>query len=175
MLDTADGRDLGEAIPNTRACSVAWEPDGSGFVYTRYPEGDQYHRAVHHHRLGRAVGGRPGAVGRAPQPPGLAQRRRCRPDGAWLLVHVQVGWARVDVHVLERATGTWTTVVEGVEANSGFQFAADGDALVGVTTIDAPRGRVVRVPLDAVPPTPADWTTVVAEGSGGHVRPAGVG
>ena len=86
------------------------------------------------------------------------------PDGAWLLVHVQVGWARVDVHLLERATGTWTTVVEGVEATSGFQFAADGDALVGVTTIDAPRGRVVRVPLDAVPPTPADWTTVVAEG-----------
>ena len=49
VLDAADGRDLGEAIPDTRACSVAWEPDGSGFAYTRYPEGDQYHRTVHHH------------------------------------------------------------------------------------------------------------------------------
>ena len=31
------------------------------------------------------------------------------------------------------------------------------------------------VPLDAVPPTPADWTTVVAEGDAVIVRPAGVG
>ena len=45
-------RDRGEAIPDTRACSVAWEPDGSGFAYTRYPPGDQYHRTVHHHVLG---------------------------------------------------------------------------------------------------------------------------
>ena len=51
-VDVGDGRALGEEIPNTRACSVAWEPDGSGFFYTRYPEGDQYHRTVHHHRLG---------------------------------------------------------------------------------------------------------------------------
>src|SRR5690606_17725057 len=51
----SDGRPAGtpaDEIPNTRACSVAWEPDGSGFFYTRYPEGDAYHRTVHHHRLG---------------------------------------------------------------------------------------------------------------------------
>ncbi len=39
VLATTDGRDLGEAIPNTRACSVAWEPDGSGFAYTQLPRG----------------------------------------------------------------------------------------------------------------------------------------
>ena len=163
VLDTTDGRDLGEAIPNTRACSVAWEPDGSGFVYTRYPEGDQYHRTVHHHRLGERWEDDPVLWAEHPNPQAWPSVT-LSPDGAWLLVHVQVGWARVDVHLLERATGTWTTVVEGIEANSGFRFSGTSDALVGVTTIDAPRGRVVRIPLDAVPPAAAGWTTVVAEG-----------
>ena len=43
---------LGDSIPNTRACDVAWEPDGSGFIYTRYPDGDEYHRTVFAHVLG---------------------------------------------------------------------------------------------------------------------------
>ena len=82
------------------------------------------------------------------------------PDGRWLLVHVLVGWARIDVHLLDRSTGAWRTVVEGVEATSHFEFSGDGKSLVGVTTVDAPRGRVVRVPLDE----PGDWETIVAEG-----------
>ena len=175
VLDAADGRDLGEAIPNTRACSVAWEPDGSGFAYTRYPEGDQYHRTVHHHRLGDRWRGRPGRVGRAPQPAGVAERRRCRRTARWLLVHVQVGWARVDVHLLDRATGTWTTVVEGVEATSAFQFAADGD--VARRRHDARRaagpgraGAARRRAADA-----GRLDDARRRGRGRPVRPAGVG
>ena len=84
------------------------------------------------------------------------------PDGAWLLVHVGVGWARVDVHLLERATGRWTTAIAGEEVTTGLRFTADGTSLVGVTTLDAPKGRVVRVPLDA--PAASGWTTLVAEG-----------
>ena len=82
------------------------------------------------------------------------------PDGRWLLVHVLVGWARIDVHLLDRSTGAWRTVVEGVEATSQFEFSGDGKSLVGVTTVEAPRGRVVRAPLDG----PGDWETIVAEG-----------
>ena len=40
------------AIPNCRASCVAWDADGAGFHYTRYPEGDHYHRTVHHHTIG---------------------------------------------------------------------------------------------------------------------------
>ena len=74
VLDATDGRDLGEAIPDTRACSVAWEPDGSGFAYTRYPEGDEYHRTVHHHRARRRLARRPRRVGRARGSTGVARR-----------------------------------------------------------------------------------------------------
>jgi prolyl oligopeptidase len=59
VLEVATGRDLGEAIPFTRACSLEWQPDGSAFYYTRYPEPgsvpagqEDYNRRVFFHRLG---------------------------------------------------------------------------------------------------------------------------
>jgi prolyl oligopeptidase len=159
VIDGGDGTDQGEAIPDTRACSVAWEPDSSGFAYTRYPAGDQYHRTVHHHVLGTEWRDDPVVWADHPTPqawPDVA----ISPDGKWLVVHVLVGWARFDVHVLERATGRWTTAIAGREVTTVFEFAADGTSLVGVTTLDAPKGRVVRAPLAAA----NRWETLVAEG-----------
>jgi len=161
VLDTRDGRDLGEAIPHTRACSVAWDPDGSGFAYTRYPEGDEYHRTVHHHRLGADWRDDPVVWAEHPNPQAWPDVT-ASPDGRWLLVSVLVGWSRVDVHLLERSTGTWTTVISGEEARSALTFAADGEGLVGTTTFGAPKGRVVTAPLAS--PAAADWTTLVPEG-----------
>ena len=159
VLASDDGHDLGEAIPDTRACSVAWEPDSSGFAYTRYPEGDQYHRTVHHHVIGDRWQDDPVVWAEHPDPQAWPDVTMS-PDGRWLLVHVLVGWARIDVHLLDRSTVAWRTVVEGVEATSQFEFSGDGKSLVGVTTVEAPRGRVVRTPLDG----PGDWETIVAEG-----------
>ncbi len=173
VLDGDDGHDLGEAIPHTRACSVAWEPDGSGFAYTRYPDGDEYHRTVHHHTLGADWRDDPVVWAEHPNPQAWPDVTMA-PDGRWLLVHVMVGWARIDVHVLDRTTGEWRTLIEGVEATTELRFAVDGRSLVGVTTVDAPRGRVVRVPLDGG----GDWETIVAEGdsvlSGAAVTPDGL-
>jgi prolyl oligopeptidase len=163
LLDTADGHDLGEAIPNTRACSVAWEPDGSGFAYTRYPEGDEYHRTVHHHRLSADWHDDPIVWAEHPDPQAWPDVTMS-PDGERLLVHVLVGWARYDAHLLDRRSGEWWTVIGGVEATSTFEFAADGDSLVGVTTLDAPKGRLVRVPFGVS--DAREWQTLVPEGDG---------
>jgi len=154
----------GDEIPNTRACSVAWEPDGCGFFYTRYPEGDEYHRTVHHHRLGSDWRDDPVVWAEHPDPQAWPSVS-LSPGGRWLLVHVSVGWSRVDVHVLDRDSDTWTTVVGGVEANTALSFTADAAALVGVTTLDAGRGRVVRVALDppALTAGPDRWETLIAE------------
>jgi prolyl oligopeptidase len=161
VIDCTDGHDLGEAIPATRACSVAWEPDASGFAYTRYPPGQQYERTVHHHRLGAAWQDDPVVWDDRPDAQAWADVS-ISPDGAWLVVHVLVGWARTEVHVLERATGTWMTAIAGREVTTAFEFAADGTSLVGVTTLDAPKGRVVRAALAA--PATDGWETLVAEG-----------
>ena len=47
-----------------------------------------------------------------------------------------------------------------------FVEAADGRSLVGITDLEAPRGRIVRVPLDAavLGRGPGGWETIVAEG-----------
>ena len=140
---------VGDVIPNTRACTVGWEPDGSGFAYTRYPEGDEYHRTVHTHRLGADWHDDPVLWAEHPTPETWPDVK-VSPDGRYVLVQSMVGWSRYDQHLLDRATGEWTDLIVGVEAISRFEFGDDG-WLYGVTTHDAPRGRVVRIALDAVP------------------------
>jgi len=58
VIDAGSGALLAERIERTRAASVAWLPDSSGFYYTRYPRpGDvpageeMYNRRVFFHRL----------------------------------------------------------------------------------------------------------------------------
>ena len=58
-IETATGKLLPDSIERTRAASLAWKHDNSGFFYTRYPkkgevpEGQEvYHRHVFYHALG---------------------------------------------------------------------------------------------------------------------------
>ena len=158
---------LDDRIPNTRACSVAWEPDGSGFLYTRYPAGDEYHRTVFAHRLGDDPASDP-VVWAEHVTAETWPAVDVSPDGRWLLVHAMVGWSRHDVHVFDRlapAAG-WRVVIAGAEVMSTFSFDAAGTGLIGTTTLDAPKGRVVAVPLpdDADDfAEPSAWTTIVPE------------
>ena len=127
---------------------MAWEPDGSGFLYTRYPEGDEYHRTVFAHRLGDDPAG-DRSCGPNTSPPRRGRRVDLSPDGRWVLVHAMVGWSRHDVHVLDRLApdAGWRDVIAGVEVMSTFSFDAAGTGLIGTTTLDAPKGRVVALPL----------------------------
>ena len=159
VLRVDDGEVLPLRIADTRAASVAWKPDGSGFWYTTYPPGDEYHRHIRYHSLTEPdAASDPVVFDRLPTAESWPDVSVSR-DGRWLLVHLMVGWGRVDVHLLDTTTGAWSVVCEGVEAQQSFRV--HGDLLVGVTTRDAPNGRVVTAPVDA----PATWTTVVAERS----------
>ena len=158
LLDVATAT-LGDLrIANTRAASVAWQHDGGGFWYARYPEGDQYHRHIRHHTLGTDPASDPVVFDRLPNQEAWPDVS-ASPDGRYLLVEMLVGWTRIDAHVQNLATGEWTVVVEGVEAQSSFQFGSDG--LIGLTTLDAPNGRVVHAPYQQ--PQPAAWRTIVGE------------
>jgi prolyl oligopeptidase len=158
---TTDGTHLPDAIPNCRACSIAWDADATGFHYTRYPEGDEYHRTVHHHTLGADWRDDPVVWAEHPTPQTWPQVE-ASPDGRFVLVAAMVGWGRYDVHLLDRSTGEWRTLVAGVEAVTGFVFA-DDSTLLGMTTLDASRGRIVRVDATDPPADPSGWTTVTPE------------
>ncbi len=107
VRDVATGQDLGEQIPRTRACSLAWLPDGSGFYYTRYPKpgevppGEEtYHRGVFFHRLGDDPAHDHKIFGEG--------RDRTdwpsvdlSPDGRWLVITVAQGWTKSEVHLFD--------------------------------------------------------------------------
>jgi prolyl oligopeptidase len=156
VLSVDDGTIGPDEIPDTRAASVGWLPDGSGFLYTRYPAGDEYHRMVYEHRLGADPADDRLVFGDLPTPESWPDVW-VSPDGRHVLVHLMVGWQRVDVHLLDRAAGTWTEVVAGHEAVTSLTVH-DG-RLVGTTTLHSPRGRVVTASLDS----PSQWDTVVPE------------
>ncbi len=165
VVDVATGELRPDTIPHTRAASVAWLPDGTAFAYTRYPDpaavGDEeanYNRTVWWHVLGDDPGHDELVFGDLPDRTAWPSVELSR-DGRWLIVELSLGWTRVDVHLIDRTTGARTTVIEGVEAISSFTVV--DDRLVGTTTLDAPRGRVVSAPLAS--PTPEQWATVVPE------------
>lgn len=166
VLEVGTGELLADVIPNTRAASVAWLPDGKAFAYTRYPdpasvppEERGYHRTVWWHELGHHPGHDELVFGDLPDDTAWPDVTLSR-DGRWLLIHVALGWDRVDVHLVDRTTGERRAVIEGVNAVTSLEVV--GHRLIGTTTLDAPRGRVVAATLDE--PEAAHWTTIVHEG-----------
>ncbi|MCU0311303.1 MAG: prolyl oligopeptidase family serine peptidase [Acidimicrobiales bacterium] len=165
VLDVASGHHLPDRIPHTRAASMAWEPDGAGFFYTRYPDPDavgpgeaEYGRHVRYHRLGSPTPLDPVVWDDLPDPAAWTTVDLSR-DGRWLLFHVSVGWQRTDVHLVDRRSTARTVLIEGVEARSALQVV--DDQVIGVTTLDADRGRIVAAPLTSA--WHDHWCTVVPE------------
>jgi prolyl oligopeptidase len=169
VRDVATGKDLADEIPRTRACSLAWLPDGTGFYYTRYPApgtvpaGDEkYHRAVFLHRLGADVASDPKIFGDGRDLkdwPGVT----LSPNGRWLAVQVEQGWSKSEVYLLDTRAGKPTapiTVVEGVEATFDVVELLD-DHLYLRSDQDAPRGRLFSAEVRH--PQRAHWKEVLPQ------------
>jgi prolyl oligopeptidase len=154
-----------EAIPHTRACSIAWMPDNSAFAYTRYPEplmqaeeDRGYWRQVYWHRLGDDWHHDELLWGDLPDKTAWPNVSLSQ-DGRWLLVHLSLGWSRVDVHLIDRVTGARTAMIEGVDASSSFEVV--GDEVIGLTTLDAGRGRIVSASVATA--WHDHWCTIIPE------------
>ncbi len=168
ILDAATGAQLAEEpIPHTRACSLAWLPDASGFYYTRYPipgtvpSGDEtYHRHVFFHALGTGWRDDPELAGgdRAKEDWPSVQLSR---DGRWLVVAYEQGWTRTELFLSDRhdAAHRWLPILAGVEARAEAVFA--DDRLFLLTDLAAPRQRLVEV--DPRRPEPDAWRDVLPE------------
>jgi prolyl oligopeptidase len=175
VRDVASGQDVGEQIPRTRACSLAWLPDGSGFYYTRYPKpgevppGEEaYHRGVFFHHRGNDPAHDLQLFGdgrdRTDWP-----SVDLSPDGRWLVVSVAQGWTKSEVHLFDMhaavaamgAPRPSIAVAAGEDARFDVVEALD-DRLYLLTTSGAPRGRVFAV--DPQHPARAHWREVVPEG-----------
>ncbi len=180
IVSVNDGTRLPDVIPNTRACSVAWLPDATGFFYTRYPDPaavppgeENYHRHVYFHRLGTDPAKDPKVFGE-----GRAKEDwptlDISPDGRWLAVTVHQGWAKSEVYLADLRTTPvqFKPVATGLDAV--FTAIALNDRLFLHTNWSAPRYRVLELDpkqpelataREAVPETEDTLEDVVVSGS----------
>jgi prolyl oligopeptidase len=167
ILDVERGITLEtDRIPYTRAASLAWLPDSSGFYYTRYPTpgsvpaGDEvYHRHVYLHLLGREWQSDAYIYGtdRAREDwPNVDLSR----SGRWLAIEVQMGWARSDVYIRDSQRPDHLIPIHvGVDAFAHPLFA--GDRLLVQTNADAPNWQLFEV--DPERPERSNWRLVLPE------------
>jgi prolyl oligopeptidase len=168
VIDVKGGKRLADVIDRTRHASVAWLPDGKGFYYTRYPapgsvpRGDEeYHRHVFIHALGAEAAKDPKVFG-AGRPKEDFANVALSPDGRWLVVTEEQGWAKSEVFFKDRTKpqGKFVPLVEKVEAV--FDVTPRNDRFYVRTNHQAPRYRLFAV--NPQKPRRKDWVPLVAEG-----------
>ncbi len=166
ILETKTGKLLPDTIERTRACSIAWMHDNSGFYYTRYPkkgdvpEGQEmYNRHVFYHELGTdPVTDTPiFGEGRDPEDwPSVSLDN----DGRLLLISVSQGWTKTELFLMDLKAGTPPTRI-----TTGKNFLYSGSVYNGrlyiVTNEDAPRYRMFMA--EAGNYERDDWTEIIPQ------------
>ncbi len=155
VRDVTTGADLPDEVAWSKFGGAGWLPDGSGFLTTTYPAPDEgrTHEAA---TLGQQVvrhdlGGETRVVHQLRDEPEAVLDVEISHDGRWLVLTVTRGTdptSRVQVAPLDgRTIGDVRWLVE--EATALWRpVGVVGDELVAVTDEDAPRRRVVALPLD---------------------------
>jgi prolyl oligopeptidase len=149
IIETASGNILPDTVERTRAASLAWRPDNSGFFYTRYPrKGDVpdreevYHRRIFYHSLGSDPEKDPLIFGEGRNPEDWPNVDLSE-DGRYLLITVEQGWTRTELFLMDLVAGT-----EAVRISDGRDFLYRGEIFRGelyiVSNEDAPRYRVFK-------------------------------
>ncbi len=148
VYDVASGEVVGEPIPhvNLMGGSVAWRHDGSAFWYTLPGDPEGFYQRVWFRELS-------GAPDRVDLADGFAEERIAEsflstsPDGRWVMDRVQRGDG-----------GEWQIFLRAQSGDGAWWQVADihdkcvhavlgSDALYLLSRRDAPRGKVLRLPL----------------------------
>ena len=148
VFDVASGERVEEPIPhvNLMGGSMAWRRDGSGFWYTLCADPAGFRQQVWFHEVG-------GAQDRLDVPAGFVDEviaenfLSASPDGRWVMDRVQRGDG-----------GEWQVFVRSQDPDGAWWQVADvpdrctyavlgWDAAYLLSRRDAPRGKVLRLPL----------------------------
>lgn len=166
VRDVETGEDLADVIERTRAASIGWLADGSGFFYTRYPAAgsvpdgeEKYHRSVFFHRMGSDPLRDPKVFeGRTlTDSPGV----EVSPGGRWLVVSSHESWAKNELFVrdLRAPEAALVPITSGLDGI--FDPFVLEDVIFVRTNDGAPRFRLYAV--DPERPERSAWREVIAE------------
>jgi prolyl oligopeptidase len=166
LVDVATGKLLPDTIERTRAASIAWKLDNSGFWYTRYPkkgdvpEGQEaYNRHVFYHALGSDPAQDPEIFGKGRDPqdwPGV----QLSDDGRWLLVGVSIGWTKSELYLKDLQKGSdFVRITDGKNFLYGAVFYK-GTIFIH-TNEDTPRYKVMVTSAEA--PERKNWKDLIPQ------------
>jgi len=173
FFETATGRHLPDTIPGvqypTGGGSAAWNADGTGIYYTRYPrpgeraEADlHFYQQVWFHKLGTPESADTFEIGR--EFPRIAEiDLESSENGQWLLATVANGDGGDFAHYLRNTSGQWRQLTRFEDGVKQIKFSHDG-ALYLRSLNDAPHGKILRLPITN--PESRQASVVVPEGRG---------
>jgi prolyl oligopeptidase len=170
VWEVASGRKLPDVVPRvnggTAGGAVAWNPDGTGFFYTRYPRAGErptedldFFQQVYFHRLGTPTADDAYVLGR--EFPRIAETTLVTSDdGRFVLATVKNGDGGEAEQYLRAPDGTWNRIAELADDAAHGRFGPDG-SLYLLSHKGAPRGRLLRLEPGAT--SLAAATTVVPQ------------
>jgi prolyl oligopeptidase len=156
IYDVASGKPVFESIPRvqegTGGGSLAWDKDGKGFYYTRYPragerpkEDENFYQQVYHHSLGTPEAKDTYSIGK--DWPRIAEAFLKRSDdGSHILATVANGDGGEYALYLLGPSGAWARVADFTDKAVGASFGPGGTLYV-LSVKDAPRGKILRLSL----------------------------
>ena len=147
IVETKTGNLLPDTIERTRAASIAWSHNNSGFYYTRYPKkGDvpegqeRYNRRVFYHELGTDPEKDELIFGEGRDAEDWPEVSLDN-DGRMLLITESQGWTKTELFLMDLKKGTPPTRI-----TTGKNFLYNATVYNGrvyiVTNEDAPRFRM---------------------------------
>lgn len=157
FFETATGKEMGETIAHvqypTAGGSAAWNAGGSGVYYTRFPRAGErpeadlnFYQQVYFHKLGTPESEDVYSIGK--DFPRIAEiKLESSHDGKFILAAVANGDGGDFAHYLLGPDGGWKQITQDSDQVKLVRIGRD-DALYLLSRAEAPRGKVLRLPLE---------------------------
>src|SRR5438067_3887177 len=158
IYETATAKALTDTIAHvqypTAGGSAAWNADGTGIYYTRFPrQGERpevdlnFYQQVYFHKLGTPDTDDTYSIGK--DFPRIAEVvLEASRDGKYILATVANGDGGDFAHYLLGSDGNWKQITQFSDQIKTARLGRD-NALYLLSRANAPRGKILRLPLDA--------------------------
>jgi prolyl oligopeptidase len=157
VFEVATGTRLPDVVPRvngpTAGGSLAWDERGTGFFYTRYPQGNEraaddlnFYQQVYFHKLGTPASADSYVIGK--DFPRIAEvELSTTRDGRYVLARVANGDGGEYAYYLRDTSGDWSKIADYADKVRKMELGRDG-RIYALSLKDAPRGKVLSMPVD---------------------------